>query len=209
MNDTDESNKQTLDKPTTGPKRRAFVKTAAGAALLSTVVSRPVWASHCSISGNLSGNLSGQHDEEPCTLVSYSPGGWLNGSANHNGLWEHTGLNPQTPVARLLGPINTSDGPSTREDKKKPGLGAESTIADALGGGNHGWERQCASAALNALLWENLLLACEGDPGGCSILDKVDPEFYFPYTLGDIQAVYQGGPNGTYLSLWEQSQTID
>ncbi len=202
MNDTDGSNKPTLDRPASGAQRRTFVKTAAGAALLSTVVSRPVWANHCSISGNLSGNLSGQEHEEPCTLASYSPGAWLNGSGS--GLWEH--VSPYTlssTVGSLLGVAEL-----VSQKKNGNGLTADSSIQEALGGGSHGWERQCCAAALNALLWQSLLHACEASPADCSELSDADSTFYFPYTLADIRTTYLAG-SGPDQQLWEQAQTID
>lgn len=187
-------------------KRRTIIKGGVATALLTTVMSRPAWASTCSISGNLSGNLSGQNEEEPCQQAIYSPGAWRNGSANSNGLWEFVApYTKNSLVGDLLGvsELIPYQGSGTRQ------LQANSTIQQALGGGNHGWERQCTAAALNALLWQSLLIQCESNPSGCSALNGVDSSFYFPFLLSDIQAIYVNGPNSQYPQIWVAAQTID
>ena len=61
--------------------RRRFIKMAiVTAPVILTVASRPVWARNCSLSGQLSGNLSGPDD---CFGEGCSPGFWK----NHKSKW--------------------------------------------------------------------------------------------------------------------------
>lgn len=56
--------------------RRKFIKGAAAATpVILSVASRPVWARNCSLSGQLSGNLS-DHDGIPCNGEGCTPGFW-------------------------------------------------------------------------------------------------------------------------------------
>lgn len=58
--------------------RRKFLKGAAATTpVLLTIASRPVWARNCTLSGQLSGNLSNQ-DDEPCSGEGCTPGYWHN-----------------------------------------------------------------------------------------------------------------------------------
>jgi len=59
-------------------RRQFFKKAAVGTALISTVASRPVWAVGCSVSGQMSGNLSNP-DIDACDALATgkSPGYWL------------------------------------------------------------------------------------------------------------------------------------
>ncbi|MFT7005556.1 MAG: hypothetical protein ACJAXJ_000054 [Colwellia sp.] len=61
----------------TNTRRQFFKKAAIGSALLTTVSSRPVWAVGCTVSGNMSGNLSNP-DRDDCTgkATGKSPGWW-------------------------------------------------------------------------------------------------------------------------------------
>ena len=60
-----------------GSRRQFFKKAAIGTALISTVASRPVWAVGCSVSGQMSGNLSNP-DIDACDApaTGKSPGYW-------------------------------------------------------------------------------------------------------------------------------------
>jgi hypothetical protein len=61
---------------TSNSGRRQFVKGVAVATpILMSVASRPVWARNCSLSGQLSGNLSDQ-DGIPCNGEGCTPGFW-------------------------------------------------------------------------------------------------------------------------------------
>ena len=64
-----------------GKDRRRFIKRAIVAApFILTVTSRPVWAANCTMSGQLSGNLSDAG--EPCCGQGCSPGYWKNHEIN-------------------------------------------------------------------------------------------------------------------------------
>lgn len=69
----------TLNKASTNPRRQFFKKAALGTAFISTVTSRPVWAVGCTVSGQMSGNLSNP-DRNDCTgkATGKSPGWWGN-----------------------------------------------------------------------------------------------------------------------------------
>lgn len=175
--------------------RRSFLKKAAiSAPILTTIAARPVWAGQCSLSGNLSNNVSNQANQEPCQYNTYSPGGWLNGRASGSGsnanLWPYTGFSRNDPLSDLL-----------------PGTAYSGSIASALGGGPHGWERQLACAALNAALWDYGLSVCENDPN-CQIISELAPDFYFPFTLAQIRAIYLAGEAANIYD-WETIQNID
>ena len=47
-------------------RRQFFKKAGAGAAIITTVTSRPVWAGQCSMSGLLSGDLSNHGHVADC-----------------------------------------------------------------------------------------------------------------------------------------------
>jgi hypothetical protein len=61
----------------TNTRRQFFKKAAIGSALLTTVSSRPVWAVGCTVSGEMSGNLSNP-DRNDCDAAATgkSPGYW-------------------------------------------------------------------------------------------------------------------------------------
>lgn len=68
-----------LSKVSTNTRRQFFKKAAIGSALLTTVSSRPVWATAvgCTVSGQMSGNLSNPDwDECDGTATGKSPGWW-------------------------------------------------------------------------------------------------------------------------------------
>jgi hypothetical protein len=66
-----------LNKTSTNPRRQFFKKAAVGSAFISTMASRPIWAAGCTVSGQLSGNLSNP-DRNDCTgkATGKSPGWW-------------------------------------------------------------------------------------------------------------------------------------
>ena len=55
--------------------RRRFAAATMATPIVTSLISRPVWATACSISGALSGNLSG-HDHEECEGRGCTPGFW-------------------------------------------------------------------------------------------------------------------------------------
>lgn len=66
-----------LNKASINQRRQFFKKAAVGTALLTTISSRPVWAVGCTVSGQMSGNLSNP-DREDCDApaTGKSPGYW-------------------------------------------------------------------------------------------------------------------------------------
>jgi len=74
------------EKPASDNSRRQFFKKATvGSALLSTVVSRPVWAVGCTVSGQMSGNLSDPtRDDCDAPATGKSPGYWSGWRALYN-----------------------------------------------------------------------------------------------------------------------------
>lgn len=195
MLEKDEINPK-VDNDTTSARRGFLKKAAITAPILTTMAARPVWAGQCSLSGNLSNNVSNQNDQQPCNYNIFSPGGWLYGRATGKGdnanLWPYTGFNLTDSLSLLL-PSTTFNG----------------TIADALSGngGGSGWDRQAACAALNATLWDYGLNACALDPD-CQIIKDLPDGFYFPFTLAEIQAIYASGPDKVQQDAWEAMQSL-
>lgn len=200
--------------------RRSFLKKAAiSAPILTTIAARPVWAGQCSLSGNLSNNVSNHDHSVDCALNIYSPGGFLCGSASN--LWSYTGLTRTSPLTSLLGTLLPDVTPAhITIEAALSGNGKQTKNGN--GGGNGGgiicsdvtlgeysatgWERQLAAAALNALLWQEALLLCEGNLN-CNIMDDLADNFYFPFTLQEIRVMYFNGPPGIYD--WDAIQNID
>lgn len=188
---------QNVTSHNVGSSRRNFIKgVAVSSALITTITSKPVWASQCSISGNLSGNASHHDENEVCTMSMYSPGGWLQGRASGNAgtnadLWPYTGVTRSTPLTSLF-PTTSFTG----------------TVAEALGGGSHGWERQCTCAWLNAALWQTAMNECQID-SNCQIVNDLAPGFYFPMTTAQVAAIYAGGHDEAMMADLEAAQNID
>jgi hypothetical protein len=80
-------------KALTNPRRQFFKKAAVGSALLTTISSRPVWAVGCTVSGQMSGNLSNP-DRDDCTAqaTGKSPGYWKGWRSVYNFLNNHKGI---------------------------------------------------------------------------------------------------------------------
>ena len=178
--------------------RRKFLKVASvSAPIISTIASKPVWAGHCSISGNLSGNLSNHHDDQPCSFNTYSHGGWLNGSASNLWVYLPSSYQKGSDLANLL-PVPFIAG----------------TILDALNGNlavpnnQKGWIQQATTAALNAVLWEQAVLTYQSNPNHPMFNDIAD-DFYFPVPLSEIQAIYALGKDQVQQDAWEEIQNID
>ena len=96
MTDKEQNRSEVHQEPTSkditgmnlrGKDRRRFIKRAIIAApFILTVTSRPVWACNCTMSGQLSGNLS--DGDEPCGGQGCSPGFWKNKGYTDN-LWHY------------------------------------------------------------------------------------------------------------------------
>lgn len=192
-----EQNKAPSQESTeTTSARRGFLKKAAiSAPILTTIAARPVWSGQCSLSGNLSNNVSNHDHSIACEYNLYSPGGWRNGRA--------TGVGSNADLWALYIPYNKDDALSVL----LPGTSFTGSIIDALGGGNHGWERQLACAALNSILWSIGVIDCEGNPN-CQIINDLAPDFYWPFTLAEVRAMYAAGPNANIYN-WDAIQNID
>jgi hypothetical protein len=197
MKDSHSSN-EVLDKHNS--RRGFFKKAAIGTALITTISSRPVWArggggGGCTISGNLSGNVSHPHDGEPCRIKGYSPGGWCNGHANNNNLWQYIGFTKESDLSTLFGSYALASFDAAPTAKIKDALGRQcngnsSKLGLGNGDGSGGLWRQRTAAALNSLVWQHMLTACQNNPG-CVFLGNsspVDGEFYFPWTLAEIMS---------------------
>ena len=66
-----------MDQPTNETRRRLTKSALAGSVILGSLLSRPVLGApyHCTVSGQLSGNLS-NHTAEPCFNLGQSPQYW-------------------------------------------------------------------------------------------------------------------------------------
>jgi len=98
-----------INSSSTDSRRKFLTKVAIGAPLLTTIASRPVWAGQCTLSGNLSNNVSNQDDTTKCSMWGYSGGAWCNGHANNNGFWALVGLTKDSPLSSLLTSTSFSD----------------------------------------------------------------------------------------------------
>ncbi|KPJ90537.1 MAG: hypothetical protein AMJ53_13315 [Gammaproteobacteria bacterium SG8_11] len=91
------------DEPSTNDQnqsRRKFIKGAAAATpIILSVASKPVWARNCSLSGQLSGNLS-DHDGIPCSGQGCSTDFWAQ-SINLN--LYHPKFPPDLPFSMAFG----------------------------------------------------------------------------------------------------------
>jgi len=69
----------TIEREQLSNSRRRLLKNAVMAApVILTVASRPVWARNCTLSGQLSGNLSDQDIDSDCGGEGCTPGYWKN-----------------------------------------------------------------------------------------------------------------------------------
>jgi hypothetical protein len=106
MTDKEQNRSEVHQEPTSkditgmnfqGKDRRRFIKRAIVAApFILTVTSQPVWAKNCSLSGQLSGNISPA--DGPCGGEGCSPGYWK----NHIDMW-HNQFPPDKPFYEVFG----------------------------------------------------------------------------------------------------------
>lgn len=169
-----ESNKMT--KPIENTKtRRGFLKKAAlGSAVITTVTSRPVWAGQCSMSGNLSNNMSNPNTQASCQIKGYSAHSWCD-----DNLLRLIRVSKHTPLHHLI-----------------PGAPRNAKVKDALpaqcSGGNLShlgedvmWQkkwRQLTTSELNKRLWQTMMTECDGNPY-CNFLSNpnlISKDFYYP-----------------------------
>ena len=118
MTDKEQNRSEVHQEPTSkdiigmnfqGKDRRRFIKRAIVAApFILTVTSRPVWAINCTLSGQLSGNISPA--DGPCGGEGCSPGFWKNRGYNQ-GWWDSV-YHPGRSFAEVFG-YNPFDGDPT------------------------------------------------------------------------------------------------
>ncbi len=200
-----EISSETNSSPTNS--RRSFLtKAIVAAPLLTTISSRPVWAGQCSLSGNLSNNVS-NHDDTPCTMWGYSGGAWCNGHANNNDFWSLVSLTKASSLSLLLttesfpeeakigDALNCNDCKETGNPSERVPCPVGDDDFDYANLGKHqnekGLWKQRAVAALNLLLWEAMV--ADYDQGnGCLPsgygYDMVHADFYFFTTLSIIMS---------------------
>ena len=90
------------------PSRRKLTGAALGVSAVFTLVSRPVWANQCTISGMASGNLSAPRAAAAC--AGCTPGYW--GTCQHLDSWAATGFRPNDEFNRVFG-VTQYINPST------------------------------------------------------------------------------------------------
>lgn len=180
--------------------RRSLIKGLAGAPLILTIASRPVWANKCSVSGHLSGNLSHPTASQQCTFKVLSPGGFTQSNWAPT-LWSNY-LNAYFQLTSLAKDLLAISNP----------VGVENTltIEQALGGGNHGDLRQATAAALNAIVWERMVDLYNTQntnyPGYQTISQA---GFFFPVTLWEVRNNYNYDRGYYNNSTFTSAQTID
>ena len=164
--------------------RRSFLtKVAIAAPILTTIAARPVWAGECSLSGNLSNNVSNHGDTSHCEFNGYSNGGWKEGHAENNGYWDNINKSKGDSLSSLLGIT--------------PDINA--TIGNALGDpdanipNDKGLWKQRAAAALNLCLWEAMKECAQEE--SCNVnfeFSNVHDDFFFDTTLAIIMDSSEG-----------------
>ena len=65
-NSTEKNEASEINVSATNARRGFLKKAAISAPILTTMAARPVWAGQCSLSGNLSNNVSNQDYESLC-----------------------------------------------------------------------------------------------------------------------------------------------
>lgn len=202
-NDSTEQNKTSNEANSSATKsRRSFLtKAVVAAPLLTTIASRPVWAGQCSLSGNLSNNVSNHDHSIDCNILGYSPGGWCNGHANNHNLWAYIGLTAESPLSALFlsySPASFDNFPNGPIAKIKDALKQQGGGNGACSSGDYnklgtshndnGLWRQRTAAALNSLLWLAMKEDCENNPS-CIFLGNSSPvseQFYYTWSLSEI-----------------------
>ena len=177
--DTPETPAASGSQPPADPTRRKLAGAALGAGAVFTLSSRPVWASRCTISGMMSGNLSKPRERcDGCT-----PGYWK--QCQHLDSWLATGFKPEDL-------FNTVFGSTQYKDSK----GKAYTLLDVMAGptGNMGKDGKCsflpngyqANPMDRDPLSPNL-----GFHAVAALLNAAHPSVNFGYTAGEIIDLFQ------------------
>jgi len=207
-------------KPATDNSRRQFFKKATiGAALITTISSRPVLAGQCNLSGDLSNNASNQDPNFTCDLAGYSHGGWKADSNNDNGAARayygvfETGyntsrvINYNSKLKRLFGGRNLPDA------QKNSYTIQDALDKEPLAGFDSNFVAQITAAALNAALWQYAIGQCT-DPQSQSckdVISDLDSTFYWPKTVADYRSDFKNTPigsQGAYATTIDDFLTI-
>lgn len=175
----------------TNSRRSFLTKVAVAAPLLTTIASRPVWAGECTLSGNLSNNVSNHDETTHCSMWGYSGGAWCEGHADNNDFWSLIGLTKDTLLVTLLTSYTDTDTDPVSDTAR---------IGDALKCQNYSYQKlnkpknekglwkQRAVAALNLLLWEVMIADVESNNCLNSDYGMVHADFYFFTTLSIIMS---------------------
>ena len=166
------------------PARRKLAGAALGAGAVFTLSSRPVWASRCTISGMMSGNLSKPQEKcDGCT-----PGYWK--QCQHLDSWVATGFKPQDK-------FNTVFGVTHYKDAK----GRPYTLLDVMAGPTGSMDKDGKCALLPKGYQANPM---DSDPlspqlgfhAVAALLNAAHPNVNFGYTSGEIIDLFRAN----YLS---------
>lgn len=203
--DNKDLSKKNLDKngSNIASRRKFLIKGAVAAPIISSVLSKSVWANECTISGQLSGNHTSHNDTDPtvCSLIAFSPGSWKDGKCSgKNGypdLWQYTGCNRRSNISNLLPGCNDNvrissclKGYDSKQLKKK------------YSRDDCEWIQQATCAALNSLLWDKSLAQAKLNTYS-PMVSEVDKRFYFPVSLSSIQRTFNSGRKYEQLSAWK------
>ena len=157
------------------PARRKLTGAALGAGAVFTLSSRPVWASRCTISGMMSGNLSKPQERcDGCT-----PGYWM--QCQHLDSWIPTGFKPDDK-------FNTVFGCS---QYKNPQNNKPYTLLDVMGltGNTDPKKADCKNMpngyAVNPM-GKDPISPNLGFHAVAALLNAAHPNVNFGYTAGDI-----------------------
>lgn len=154
--------------------RRKLAGAALGAGAVFTLSSRPVWASNCTISGMMSGNLSKPQEKcDGCT-----PGYWK--QCQHLDSWVATGFKPWDSFNTVFGVTHYKDS------KGKP-----YTLLDVMGGVSGSLSRDKTCPALpgdykNRPMDKDPLSPNLGFHAVAALLNAAHPNVNFGYTAGEI-----------------------
>lgn len=161
------------------PARRRLTGAALGAGAVFTLSSQPVWASRCTISGMMSGNLSKPKEKcDGCT-----PGYWK--QCQHLDSWIPTGFKPWDA-------FNTVFGVSQYVDA----TGKPYTLLDVMGGvsgsmdkGGKDKNKMCSALPAGYLdnpMGRDPISTNLGFHAVAALLNAAHPNVNFGYTSGDI-----------------------
>lgn len=179
------------------PARRKLAGAALGAGAVFTLSSRPVWASRCTISGMMSGNLSKPQERcDGCT-----PGYWM--QCQHLDSWVPTGFKPDDKFNTVFG-VTQYINPHNNQPY---------TLLEVFGlngnGGGGGTNTANCKTKPNGRAVSNMgsdpISPNLGFHAVAALLNAAHPNVNFGYTAGEVinlfQKNYLGNPGGLKDSL--------